>query len=266
MVRLNDSDIMIYRTEKYYVYDILLDGKGKHPDVGSSSEKNEKGFIGSSTLLQYSVDYTRKNLDNLLHRYDTIGFCIFQNIFSTKLLEKARKSLLKFANSLISRYDFGYDEFDDIDTEFYNITRMPRIGKGKHNIHFDPEFSSQHAFLVEMIEESKMLDMLSLISQKTCSLRETGMSLTCPKHTSVSFSGDNGNGSNLTVAGEGMEWHSDGAKGEYTMLMSIIEDVTWEMGSLRIVPGSHLEYVDGTGHDEVKYIYHLSSRYSSYSV
>eukprot|EP01034_Spumella_vulgaris_P023630 gene23630-29869_t len=51
------------------------------------------------------------------------------------------------------------------------------------------------------------------------------------------------------VAGEGMEWHSDGAEGEATVLMAV-SDVDEAMGSLRVIPGSHLLYVPGVGHEE----------------
>lgn len=46
-----------------------------------------------------------------------------------------------------------------------------------------------------------------------------------------------------------MEWHSDGAQGEATILLGL-ESVAPNQGCLRVVPGSHLQYVDGTGHDE----------------
>ena len=46
-----------------------------------------------------------------------------------------------------------------------------------------------------------------------------------------------------------MEWHSDGARGEATILLGL-ENVSPDMGCLRVVPGSHLQYVDGIGHEE----------------
>ncbi len=48
-----------------------------------------------------------------------------------------------------------------------------------------------------------------------------------------------------------MEWHSDGAEGEATILLGL-QDVAPEQGSLRVIPGSHLRYVEGIGHDEVR--------------
>lgn len=50
-----------------------------------------------------------------------------------------------------------------------------------------------------------------------------------------------------------MEWHSDGAKGEATILLGL-QNVSPDQGSLRVVPGSHLRYVDGIGHDEVSIV------------
>ncbi len=49
-----------------------------------------------------------------------------------------------------------------------------------------------------------------------------------------------------------MEWHSDGAKGEATILLGL-QNVSPDQGSLRVVPGSHHKYVDGIGHDEVRH-------------
>jgi 2-keto-3-deoxy-galactonokinase len=50
-----------------------------------------------------------------------------------------------------------------------------------------------------------------------------------------------------------MEWHSDGAKGEATILLGL-QNVSPDQGSLRVVPGSHMRYVEGIGHDEVSYM------------
>ena len=52
------------------------------------------------------------------------------------------------------------------------------------------------------------------------------------------------------IPGEGMEWHSDGAAGEFTILMTM-RDVESVQGCLKIVPRSHLEYVEGIGHASV---------------
>ena len=54
------------------------------------------------------------------------------------------------------------------------------IYTGKHNIHFDPYESNQHKALVNMIIEAKITDLLSAFSKKTCTVRETGFSMTRP--------------------------------------------------------------------------------------
>lgn len=50
-----------------------------------------------------------------------------------------------------------------------------------------------------------------------------------------------------------MQWHSDGAQGEATMLLSL-DGIDDDMGCLKIVPGSHRKYVPGTGHSEVTFL------------
>lgn len=76
---------------------------------------------------------------------------------------------------------------------------------------------------------------------KVCTLRESGLSLTKPSvhsHSQVVMSEDNESFlsdkimkkegekeeevevDDLESGGEGMEWHSDGSKGEFTMLLS----------------------------------------------
>lgn len=47
-----------------------------------------------------------------------------------------------------------------------------------------------------------------------------------------------------------MQWHSDGAEGEATILLSL-EGIDEDMGVLKVVPRSYMEYVPGTGYDEV---------------
>jgi 2-keto-3-deoxy-galactonokinase len=58
-----------------------------------------------------------------------------------------------------------------------------------------------------------------------------------------------------------MEWHSDGAKGEFTILVGL-EDVSPDQGFLRVVPGSHMRYVDGVGHEEV-YTHQIANRFNN---
>ena len=50
--------------------------------------------------------------------------------------------------------------------------------------------------------------------------------------------------------GEGMEWHSDGAEGEYTVLFSL-DNITVDQGTLGVVPGSHSMFVPGVGHGDL---------------
>ena len=56
-------------------------------------------------------------------------------------------------------------------------------------------------------------------------------------------------GVEFPISGE-MEYHSDGAAGEFTVLFCV-DDIVSDMGSLNIVRGSHTEYVEGVGHAEV---------------
>lgn len=120
--------------------------------------------------------------------------------------------------------------------EHFGIVRLPRIGNGKHNIHFDPIDSEYHHLLQHLATMSRFNHMLSRIGQKDCVLRETGISATRPMIQSV--------------AGEGMEWHSDGAAGEYTVLLSLSTNSD-DMGSLGIVPQSFLEYRPLLGHEQI---------------
>ncbi len=190
---------------------------------------------------QFQCDYSIVKIDEIKERYQKYGFCIYRNLFSQQYLIETKKKIDVIAKELIRNYDSIEDEFVDFDKEENNIVRMPRIGRGKHNIHFDPEFSEQHEILYEMISNAGVLDILSAVSGGTCTLRETGISITRPLLNKFG----------TELSGEGIEWHSDGAKGEFTMLLGL-DDVSNDMGALRIVPGSHLEYVDGIGHDEVR--------------
>jgi ectoine hydroxylase-related dioxygenase (phytanoyl-CoA dioxygenase family) len=72
-----------------------------------------------------------------------------------------------------------------------------------------------------------------------CNLRETGVTLTRPASDSDHYEGE-------------MEYHSDGALGEYTVLFSV-DDMAYDMGCLKIIPLSHKEYVDGVGHENVRF-------------
>jgi hypothetical protein len=48
-----------------------------------------------------------------------------------------------------------------------------------------------------------------------------------------------------------MEWHSDGGEGEATVLLSLT-GIAADMGAVRVMPGSHKDYVEGIGHAEVQ--------------
>lgn len=178
------------------------------------------------------------------------GFCILTDAIPNSSLKNTRKVINRFSKRLISTYDLVHDEFSDVNISELNISRIPRIGKGKHNIHFDSEFSAEHESASQLAADAHFSDFLSHYTGKACCLRETGISLTRP--TSSAFTDKVAN-SPEDSAGEGMEWHSDGARGECTVLLAL-DDVNAEKGCLRLVPCSHLRYVDGIGHDEVRIV------------
>mmetsp|Transcript_77302 Transcript_77302/g.151677 ORF Transcript_77302/g.151677 Transcript_77302/m.151677 type:complete len:326 (+) Transcript_77302:45-1022(+) len=239
--------------------------------------------------LRTSSDYTIEGYSNdkdgrFLRSMNQHGLTIWKGLVSDEMKNKALKVLKPFIDRLLSCYDETDDEFCDIDQEEMNIIRMPRIGRGKHNIHFDPEFSEQHKVLEKLANESHLSEVLSQYMKAPCSIRESGMSMTRPYNNKIQHklqprssgyassipptAGNNGVERNRVVAeygdqeevkeeveedlaaGEGMEWHSDGPRGESTVLMAL-EDVEPEQGCLRVIPGSHRLYVDGIGHTEV---------------
>ena len=184
--------------------------------------------------------------------------------------ERAHRALLPLIEHLLSLYDPNCDEFVDFDKHSWDVVRTPRINPGKHNIHFDPFVSEQHHALAAMARDARLEELLtryqveselrfrteggdgSTVSPRCCSLRECGLSLTAPKHlvttTSESCRGSGDDSMNkLPAFGSGMELHSDGPRGENTVLMSF-EDISFEQGPLLVCPGSHDDYVDGTGH------------------
>jgi hypothetical protein len=199
---------------------------------------------------------------------------------------KALKVLRPFIRKMIQAYDPLDDEFCDIDQEEMNIVRMPRIGRGKHNIHFDPQFSEQHQVLAELAAESHFAELLTSYMRAPCSIRESGISMTRSYDNSIQHrvqpvvayrkpvdtptaDSDVVDANRIATeqqpaehnedteeepvdlaAGEGMEWHSDGPRGEATILMAL-EDVSPDQGCLRVIPNSHKIYVDGIGHTEV---------------
>ena len=160
------------------------------------------------------------------------GSCILRDVVSEDVAVEATVNLTPLVNALCAMYDAAGDEFEGVDLEALGIVRLPRIGRGKHNVHLDPYESDCHAALVRLLEASGICALLSEWTGKTCSVRETGFSLTTAR------------------GGEGMEWHSDGSEGEYTVLMALV-DVTQEQGTLGVVPGSHLAFVPGRGHGDI---------------
>jgi ectoine hydroxylase-related dioxygenase (phytanoyl-CoA dioxygenase family) len=180
------------------------------------------------------------------HNIERFGYSVMQNIFARNILKATRNVIIRefFEKKMLPSYDFVNDEFDGFDMEENNITRMPRIGNGKHNIHFDPEFSIEHKALADLVASSPVLKLLSHYMGFECSLRESGISATRPK-TSEQFSKVHPD----RKFGEGMQWHSDGADGEATMLLSF-DGIDEDMGVLKLVPRSYMEYVSGVGYDE----------------
>ncbi|RYH32308.1 hypothetical protein EON65_00820 [archaeon] len=190
------------------------------------------------------------NLRNRTKRsLERFGFCICPDIIDKELAKRTWSVLNVLVKKLVAAYDSIEDEFVDIDQEEFCITRMPRIGRGKHNIHFDPILSVQHEAVAELASQSLFADILSNYSGKSYSLRESGFSLTRPTLESMENSTASLQRSSL-YAGEGMEWHSDGSAGEATVLLSLT-GITEDMGPVRVMPRSHKDYVDGTGHSEV---------------
>ena len=240
-----------------------------HPDVQLTQSKMFKVLEvydpespAHRSADSYKLDgQLTNNINKFLKSMRLHGLCTWSGLISGDNKASALKTLQPLVRKLISSYDEVDDEFCNIDQEEMCITRMPRIGRGKHNIHFDPLESPQHAALAKLASESHFSELLSKYMGAHCSLRESGISITRPyqPNRSAFAHDDQASGSERqpgqeqfvdAKAGEGMEWHSDGPKGEATILMAL-EDVAPEQGSLRVVPGSHKVYVDGIGHTEV---------------
>lgn len=235
-------------------------------DVSDESDEEEKPTKQRLRRSHYTA--TTQTLDDLRLSPQFITKSTFQRLFVRNLsrygcavlvntipleaLSKARKRVKALVNKcFIPYYDEVADEFCELDQNLLNITRMPRIGRGKHNIHFDPEFSEEHKVLSELIDSSGVLNLLSAYMGGSCILRETGISITRPSshHTNQPQTEETSAVELTSKYGEGMEWHSDGAKGEATMLLGL-DDMPQDQGVLRMLPGSHRQYVDGVGHDE----------------
>jgi len=221
-------------------------------------ERTEAEDVEHRTANSYKLttEYQTSKNPSFLKNMRLHGLCTWAGLVSAENKANALNTLRPIVKKLIASYDEVDDEFSNIDQEELNIVRMPRIGRGKHNIHFDPLESPQHAALEKLAAESHFSDLLSRYMEAHCSLRESGISITRPYNPSQSFTSTNDSvrgdeEPEDTKAGEGMEWHSDGPKGESTILMAL-EDVAPEQGSLMVIPGSHKIYVDGIGHTEVR--------------
>lgn len=164
------------------------------------------------------------------------GFFIWRNQSVIQLCQQLSNSFKTFQLAVRHAYDELDDNFDALDVDKYNIVRLPRIGHGKHNVHFDAYESRYHKLLVDFIKESSLDNVLTACMRREMHLRETGMSVTRPLINGV--------------AGEGMEWHSDGSEGECTVLLSLA-NIQRETGALCVVPKSHKEYVLGVGHEMI---------------
>lgn len=128
-------------------------------------------------------DYSKNNAKLFSQNIAKHGLCVMNDIVPEQIREKTWNSVKKFAKVLLSHYDEAQDEFMDFNMEEHNIVRMPRIGRGKHNIHFDPEFSQQHRAIAELAQASHFSDFLTAYMKKPCTLRETGLTMTRPINT-----------------------------------------------------------------------------------
>lgn len=244
-------ELKIYQTKLFSVLDVRDDGKRLR-------KLTDYKVFGSGDNREVNKNVTASLTNH--------GCCVRANSIKPEVLQRTRKVLTSFAKTLISKYDELDDEFVDVDCNDMHIERMPRIGRGKHNIHFDPLLSKQHCAVADLARESCFSETLSMYMGKLCTLREAGISLTRPINDKITEDNqtctdeDNNDTADIEIVtkgkamtGEGMEWHSDGAAGEATVLMSV-DDIDESMGSLRVVPGSHKRYVAGIGHDEVRRI------------
>lgn len=194
--------------------------------------------------------YTASDFDNIRSSLQQFGFCVCRNIIAEECTARALSELLPFIKMLQRSYDDTSDEFDLDCLDDDGITRYPRIGRGKHNFHFDPidGMCIYHRCLAKLAEASNFQRIISEYLGRKCHLRETGISITHPL-----LAGG--------VAGDGMEWHSDGAEGECTVILSLL-DITEEQGSVGLVPASHLDFVPGVGHGAIdaEKIMHIEDR------
>jgi len=161
------SSIAVVPTKVFSVYDWA--GVKTHRKIFDYSLK---GSFNNQSCQQFS---------NVVSQH---GFCVIQDLVPEEIFSKVAKSIKRFAKDLFDHYDQMEDEFSDYDKDEHNVVRMPRIGKGKHNIHFDPEFSEQHQLLQQLVTESHILELVSHYMKKPASVRESGLSVTKPKFSS----------------------------------------------------------------------------------
>jgi hypothetical protein len=115
------------------------------------------------------------------------GMCFVPDIVPEKTRDQTWSVVRKFTKNLLSHYDDSHDEFAGFDAEENNIVRMPRIGRGKHNIHFDPEFSPVHHAIAQLAKDSHFSEFLSYHLKIPVTLRETGLTMTRPLNRSPTF-------------------------------------------------------------------------------
>ena len=228
--------INLIKTKRFYVFS------------SSGTEDFKSDALCESRLPLLTDKITVEGLDSTIEFAKTLhkfGCCILKNKnqdHKEQILLDLRTSSLRALISELKRcYSETDDSFDDDDFDFEarGITRSPRIGRGKHNFHFDNyENSQHHEALLKFAEAYKLHELLTAYHNgNEVELRETGMSFTRPSSAAGGH-------------GEGMEFHSDGAKGENTVLMSMY-DIEREQGELLVIPRSHLEYKNGVGHGEI---------------
>lgn len=168
------STISVYRTPVFEVF-------GKEDDQLSSLPLAKLDC--DAVLLKKGFGQLNQLKKMFKSKVERNGYSVLQHVFDDNLLRRARKQIVQsfFERKLLPTYDLVNDEFDGFDMDENCITRMPRIGNGKHNIHFDPEFSPEHKALSDLVHNSPVLKLLSHYMGFECSLRESGLSVTRPK-------------------------------------------------------------------------------------
>lgn len=102
------------------------------------------------------------------------GMCLLLDAVPAEALSFLRESLMPVVAKLVSTYSIHDDEFENFDSNEWDISRMPRVGRGKHNIHFDVHTSCQHKAVCDVVSGLKIPQVLG------CVIRETGLTMTCP--------------------------------------------------------------------------------------